>query len=873
MAVRFTDYLDEESDRSTETVMGDIEFFDHQLTAIQKAINMESFRTVSFTEAQYKHMCKIHSKYPKINKLCTYDELHALIKKSKKKSINDIFDEFGMYYDEKCKTVDMFTNYGIIADKVASGKTLISYGIISALKNRKPKDEKKLRKRMTLHKGYHLNGNLRPYYSSKGSFIPCSMIISPATLYTQWESEGEKTGLKIYKVQSMKQVIRFCNKNIFFSNFKNDAKSNPRFIEGVDVEQLFSINKKEKDYNTTTDMTEDYFYAFQMNKVEKEKEDLIAQLKDGKISQKLYDEEMETRNNIFVESDLDILYENGFTREELNPLTVWIKVRFNGKIFKKIIAEYDVFLINNYFYRHFMKHVKDIIWERIFFEEAHAAEIAGSVQNKEYELPCLNSIFFWLITATPEGFKSNKDYIKNNFVGSFGEKVKGKLCELISQKHMIINKTEFVQRSIRILDPFYYVLIAQAEVIIEHLNKHFNKDVINAINALDYEKARQTLKCDIDTKDGIILGMRNKANETIKLIMGQRLQLLRPCITKESWDQPETYDENGKVIPKKYDYYEDKLAKLKQTAEWRNLDQKFASVQEKFQDIKETIANLENTKCLVCLSIPTTYMKTKCCSKLFCPSCIGVQASKNNLCPMCRLPLTPESLTIIDCRDDRPTQKEEKVVKNIFSKLGKSDALDKLISLICKTNKKPRIIIFAENSSTLREIERAASNHNLGVSTPPNVSYEMKKMMSGFENGSINILLLAAENFGAGLNMQMAEYIIVTHRMSEDMETQIIGRGQRPGRTTNLKIIYLVTDKFENTVTNNKCKKLNHYEDVIKMCNRHKEGEIEPVPTEYMDVVSEDELQISDSYEDEEVEMYDSEEERPVKKIIRVKKN
>ena len=56
---------------------------------------------------------------------------------------------------------------------------------------------------------------------------------------------------------------------------------------------------------------------------------------------------------------------------------------------------------------------------------------------------------------------------------------------------------------------------------------------------------------------------------------------------------------------------------------------------------------------------------------------------------------------------------------------------------------------------------------------------------------NFTIVLLNAKYFGAGLNVQCTDEIIIFHRMSTDLEAQVIGRAQRIGRTTPLIINYL----------------------------------------------------------------------------------
>jgi hypothetical protein len=52
--------------------------------------------------------------------------------------------------------------------------------------------------------------------------------------------------------------------------------------------------------------------------------------------------------------------------------------------------------------------------------------------------------------------------------------------------------------------------------------------------------------------------------------------------------------------------------------------------------------------------------------------------------------------------------------------------------------------------------------------------------------------MLNAQSFGAGMNLQCTTDIVLFHRFTKQMEEQIIGRGQRLGRTDRLNILYLI---------------------------------------------------------------------------------
>ena len=51
--------------------------------------------------------------------------------------------------------------------------------------------------------------------------------------------------------------------------------------------------------------------------------------------------------------------------------------------------------------------------------------------------------------------------------------------------------------------------------------------------------------------------------------------------------------------------------------------------------------------------------------------------------------------------------------------------------------------------------------------------------------------MLNAKHYGSGLNLQMTTNIVIYHKMTPELENQVIGRGQRVGRTCSLQITHL----------------------------------------------------------------------------------
>jgi hypothetical protein len=72
-----------------------------------------------------------------------------------------------------------------------------------------------------------------------------------------------------------------------------------------------------------------------------------------------------------------------------------------------------------------------------------------------------------------------------------------------------------------------------------------------------------------------------------------------------------------------------------------------------------------------------------------------------------------------------------------------------------------------------------------------------------YKFGNANILLSNSTLFGCGMNLENSDEILFVHKMTSEMESQVIGRAQRLGRKNRLNIIYLQYDN-ENIYSDKK---------------------------------------------------------------------
>ena len=157
------------------------------------------------------------------------------------------------------------------------------------------------------------------------------------------------------------------------------------------------------------------------------------------------------------------------------------------------------------------------------------------------------------------------------------------------------------------------------------------------------------------------------------------------------------------------------------------------------------------------------------------------------MCPLCRDPnLDLNKLTIISSDTQVNEAEEDKLPTK----------LESLINLI---NSKPdgRFLVFSEYENSFNEIVNEFNKNGITYSKLCGSTGHITNLIKKYTSNQIRVLLLNTKHYGSGLNLQMTSDIVIYHRMTNDLEKQIIGRGQRIGRENALIVNYLC---YENEI-------------------------------------------------------------------------
>ena len=416
---------------------------------------------------------------------------------------------------------------------------------------------------------------------------------------------------------------------------------------------------------------------------------------------------------------------------------------------KKAIAEtlnprsYDVIICSHTMYNHVVRRFTNFAWKRFIFDEP------GSIR-----IPKMTKIrtgFIWLLTATPsqiiERCAGRKDHFFDDlFTWCHWSRVDEVKIEII--KSLIVkNNEEFIKSSFRMpptqrrhykcYQPFY-----------KAMRGYVSRHILECINAGNISAAMNALGC-VQTDD-IVTYLVNKKNAEISRL-DDRLQ----------WIQNSNCSRNG--------------------SREKEIEEEICKLNDQIEEIPKKFAECFAEPCSICMENLTNPLMVPSCQHIFCSGCILRWLNKNKICPLCRASVVLTSLVHIGLKD---TIKSEKQVNRIKTKQ------ETVVDII---NKKPegKFIIFSNHCSTWGNIVSVLEKHDISYCEIKGQMVMREKYKKEFSKGNIRVLFLNSRHDGAGMNLQETTDIIFYHKLSEDMETQTIGRANRIGRTKSLTIHYL----------------------------------------------------------------------------------
>ena len=412
------------------------------------------------------------------------------------------------------------------------------------------------------------------------------------------------------------------------------------------------------------------------------------------------------------------------------------------------------------------------LFSRVIFDEADSIKIPACKEIKSY--------FYWFVTSSiknllfPTGhyyFLNNQmnyirgichnGFIKNTFVNLYQLDIHNNRKNI---KYIFLkNSDDLIKKSFTIPDPIIHYIMCNNPTILNILDNIISDkiqrmiyagDIISAIKEIDIQKTNETNLIKL------------VANDLLNELDNKKIDL--DSVIKKNYKDTNKKQQDIDSINNEINNLEEKINNIKIRLNDNNID-------------PITYEEIQN-KIII-----------NCCKQLFDFESISkyISSTNNPKCPMCRTKISKNNLILID-NDININQNND---NNIEKKLDKPDQLDIIFTNNTKSN--ARIIIFSEFNNTYENILNIMAKHKINFKEMKGNSNVINHIITWYKDdeNTKKVLFLNARYYGSGLNLENTTDLIIYHKMDSELETQIIGRAQRCGRTNILNIWKLL---YEN---------------------------------------------------------------------------
>ena len=675
--------------------------------------------------------------------------------------------------------------FGFLCDKVGTGKSLSILALIAANKNVCGGKKYKVPYITPIRRydgSFQLPIGLdyTTYQNnSEYKFIRSTLIVVPHSIISQWiQYINDDTNLSCYVVNTRKKIALFMKELPKFVQNPEDApdivlvKSSiyNRFTETIDVE----YQEPEYDFDPYIPETTSQDY------VTHELPNIIREIR------------INYRRLSRIEEGFRLGIETKQTfAEKIMDLIQYLNLK------KDIVrtAQEDTTVTQGKILNHVIKIKKGLVWNRVVYDEADTIAIGNA--NKVW------GRVYWMLTASyPYIIKplTQPPPHRTGFIrGAIDTQVKQ---QFYLQHCIYTNELPFLERGFSLPD------IVETKVECFTSREELAASAANMENVLEAIQAGDTngaiALCGISensSESGIIERMEASLKNEIETV-GRRLEgnrgrfeRVNESINEVNSAISELGDISSITEPATLMRYQELLEgqqvlnrnKIRisrlisgQEAELDSLNRRLTSMVER---VKESLEQ----DCPICMEkIPDGKKAVlNCCSQTFCVDCLMQQMAAYRHrtttapCPNCRADLTMSSFTVLKSKEkEEPTSQRERLPY-------KQEALKTLLD----DPERAQVLLFSNHDGSFEQCKSVFEANDITYAILDGSSGAIQNKIKKWKNGKLRVLCLHAQNLGTGLNLQAATDLVIYHKIKQkSLDRQIIGRAQRPGRETPLRV-------------------------------------------------------------------------------------
>lgn len=433
------------------------------------------------------------------------------------------------------------------------------------------------------------------------------------------------------------------------------------------------------------------------------------------------------------------------------------------------IGAYDVVLVTSTFYGSLLQRVGPVRWKRVLFDEVDSL--------KMHDCAYVDAYAYWFVTASfanvlhPTGnvvldraTGRHLQLATGLHVGGFVKRLFVELARGLDaptfRMLLLRNADAFVDESAQLPPvrettlpclPSREVRILHGIVdhhVIAHLNANDLRGAVSCVSPMRRSNEANIVALLIESLD------RTVRNLDIKAALHRTME------------------------------YEDEHAREHELA---RLAVKRDEAVQRIAAIRERITT--SGTCPICYDDIAQKSILPCCQNAFCFRCISLWLAQQRTCPMCKAASGIASMYVVAAdasaepaaasETPEPKTKMATLLDVVTARLGEGGA---------------KIIVFSAYDNTVGQIGAHLEQHGVTCARLHGNGAHIATVLRRYRaaDSGLNVLLANAADFGSGLNMENTTDVVLFHRFDSEVERQVIGRAQRPGRSAPLRVWYLL---------------------------------------------------------------------------------
>jgi putative flippase GtrA len=524
----------------------------------------------------------------------------------------------------------------------------------------------------------------------------------------------------------------------------------------------------------------------------------------------------------------------------------------NGKITRPIIFPSFIRIENknntkttSYIYNN-ISNMRNYCWARVVVDDFDTIKLP-------YNAGIVNALFTWYISSTTKNIPKkkiiNKEFTTTADMFMYDNYNCGNIMhnKILFSNLNIRNCPNFVKNTNNICSPKFYTYV------FKNVNNKY-MGLIGLMNNSEALEIMEMLNGDAIETAAEKLGIKtNSVADIFQIMLGKQfnnfkkatdvLQFISEIEPHQGHRKPMSQNPNPEDTYKLSDLF----IRRKIQYNYPNLKGIIDSTKEKYLIVKQqsSIAidrvknNIKEGECPICTSelndIDEETLILKCCGIILCSMCcfgtIFPAGSDRGQCSNCRTILTLNSLIYLKSSFDLDKILDDKLNDNCLSDDEEKEEVKKYIPTRTKydaildiiNNKKPpeqqqidiniknlmkgtsilpeasynKVLIFANFDETLEKIKNILTDNNISYYKLGGTHKEITAIVDKFNSCKTTcVLIINSIKHCSGLNLQTATNLIFAHKILDpNIETQVIGRGQRLGRKSQLKVHFML---YEN---------------------------------------------------------------------------